>query len=225
MEQQQKTIPIFAEPDIDPIVLGGLKCRVRRMRASKAPQVITTFLSDFGAITAEYLSTTVPDQLIDMAMGMTDRPAASDSDEPTPAEIEQFTRASGNNVIKTIVASQAFQRLADRFKDGQVVNLKYFTEALLIGYLELDGVLIESWDELDRSKISPVNIGLLLYHSLEVNFDPGFGGPIESDGKSDPPSEVVEQLESRPQHPIQTTKKGAAVSVKKTGRSARRRKG
>ncbi len=224
---ERKTIPIFAEPEVEPIKLGGHECRVRRLRATEAPAVITAFLSDFGAVTAEYLATTVPEDLIELAIGMNargDTPEVA-SDGPTEEEQEAEIQSKGMKMIKMMVASQAFQRLADRFKDGQVINLKYFTHALLIGKLEISGVLIETWDELDETRIAPVDLGLLLFHALEANFDPGFGGQSESDGKSDPPKKPVDPLESRPQPQTQTTKSEDAGSARTTGRSARRPKG
>lgn len=226
MNETPKKIPIFAEPEIEPMMICGLECRVRRLNAVEAPHVITMLLSDFGSIIAEYLCTTVPQDLIKQAIGM--KNAGEDpeeaSDEPTPEDVEEFTRQSGFGIIKTIVASQAFERLAQRFKGGEVINLDYFMKALIIGKLSVDGVEIETSKELAATKIGPMNLMRLLYHALEANFDPGLGGPDTSAGKSGPPNPEPANPESRHPSLTRTTKSGSGGSGKRTGRSARQRK-
>ncbi len=212
-KKPQRAIPCFHLPEIEPRTICGLECEMRRLRATEAPRVITRLLSDFGSVTAEIICSDVPGELISRAKGL------------VGASKERLEKM-GAEAIKFAVASQAFQNIAEKFGNGDVVNLHWYTKKLLLRKLTLSGVQIRSMEELDRTGAPPYVLGQLLLFALEVNFNPTLGGLGMSIGSSDHHEEAPAQAKEASRPPLTTTTVSADVVASiMTGQSVRRRAG
>lgn len=213
MTKPERAIPQFEVPEIEPRELYGLECQVRRLRATEAPRVLTRLLSDFGSLIAEIICSSIPQDAIKNKI----------TKDATPAQLMKL----GADTIKAVVASQAFQSLAEKFGKGEVVNLRWYMKKLLVGKLSIGGVEIQSMAELDRSKLPPLGVGQLLAFALEVNFDPTSGGLGTSRGKSDHPKAVTTTATPVASDRPQTSRSvsGVAAVPRVTGQSARQRAG
>lgn len=202
-----KAIPIFDQPD-ETREIAGLSCRVRRLPATKAPAVISRIVTEFGSLVAEYLCTKTPEELLETAEGLNE--ASKES-----------MMLLGTQAIKLVVASEAFAKIHEQFKRGEFVNIDWYLRALLPGSLELNGVAIDTIEELDATGAGPLVLGELLLFALEVNFDPGFGGRDTSHGTSD--HRTPQSQDSPAPSPAPESSNDGDESPKMTGRGARRR--
>ncbi len=212
-EKPERAIPFFHLPEIEPRTICGVECKVRRLRATEAPKVITRLLSDFGSVTAEIICSDVPGEIFARAQGLV---GAS----------KERLQEMGAEAIKFAVASQAFQNIAEKFGSGDVINLHWYTKKLLLGKLRVGEVRILTMEELDRTLAPPYVLGQLLLFALEVNFNPTLGGLGTFIGSSDHHEAAPAQAKEASPAPLTTPiVREDVVASTMTGQSVRRRAG
>lgn len=202
-----KQIPTFDIPD-EEREIAGLKVRIRKLRATHAPEVISRIVTEFGSLAAEYMCTATPSELLQQA-------------EDISTEAKESLIAAGVSAIKLVVASEAFKKIHEQFKNGEFVNINWYLQALLPGHLFLNGVKIDTIEELDQTGAGPLVVAELLLFALEANFDPGFGGRDTNPGPSD--HRTDESQEPQAPSPAEAKSKGGGGKKKTSGRGVRRR--
>ena len=157
-----KQIPKFNNASEQTRVIGGLSCSVRRLSAGEFFPFISRLLADVGPLVARILSS--PDDDLDPAVE-----AVISSVLPGGMPM-----SSG----KIIVMLQALE-------SAGAIDIGWYGRSLLPKHLSIEGVAIDSMQELDETGIGMAEILELLSLAFIVNVGPTFAGLATQAGSGD----------------------------------------
>lgn len=154
-----KTIPKVSKPSAQARDIEGLTWTVSRLTARAAPEVLSRLVADVGELIAEMLA--IPDREL-------------------PPEIEAaITAMSGRvlplSIMKSILFSSVFGRIRG-------IDLRWYVQRIVVGFVSVNGVDIETMEELDETGIGAEGVAMLLWHAIGENFAFIFAGLATSAG-------------------------------------------
>jgi|GEM_PF-6101166 len=170
MTTQKKIIPKFSTPTEQTREIDGQPVTVRRLPADLAPDVLSRLLGDVGSVVVEMLSS--PDRELDPAVEGAMRSMVAG----------KVGANAGVDMTITIIKALVFSNAIAKMKD---FDFGWYVRSMLPGCMAIDGVHIDSMDELDESGITPRTMFEVFRFACEVNFFPTFAGNAISDGSQD----------------------------------------
>ena len=178
-----KQIPKFKTPSEQTRDIDGLPVKVRRLPATRAPDVLSRLFSDVGPEITRIIST--PEEDLDPDVEDAIRGLIATNIDPE-ASVEITLK-----IIKAIIFSGAIGRVKE-------FDLRWYAEQLLIGTIEIDGVSIDSMAELDETDIMPMTLVEMCKFAFEVNFFPTSAERGTSHGGSRPAEKSTETKDRNP---------------------------
>ena len=180
-QQAKKKIPKFSTPSTQTREIDGLSVTVRRLPASRAPQVLSRLLAGVGEALTEIASNPDRDLDPDLEAGVRMMLAKAVS---TEAAI-----SASMGIVKFILFSNALTK-------GEHFDLEWFVRELLPGLIDVEGVPIDTMEELDETEIGPVPLMTVLWFAVQVNFFPTSAGLATCVG-DEPPALTQNQPQAR----------------------------
>jgi hypothetical protein len=177
----------FSTPKAESRNVRGVPCILKLMSAMEAPAVLSHLLSDLGGIMSCLLSTPK-----ESGNGLLDG-----IDEEVGA-LEAAQRGLEN--IRSMVTSMGLAGLSAKLKSGEVLDLGWYLEKLLVGNLKIqtdegDFATVRSLSDLDEAGADVLTLWELVQYALQVNFHPIFGDLFTGDGNDQDHADRQEKAE------------------------------
>lgn len=159
----KKSIPKVSQPSRQARDIEGLSWAVSRLTARRSPSVLSRLVADVGEMVAEVLSS---------------------PDRELPPEIEAaIVRSAGKMLSPRVLKAILFSHSLGRVRD---LDLGWYVEHVIVGLMSVNGVEIETMDELDETGIGPAGVLELIWYAIEVNFDFTGAGLATPAGSEEP---------------------------------------
>lgn len=196
-----KKIPSFCGLAIKQFEIAGHSITIMRAPASKSIPAFARLMRTFGEL-------------------MTHTVSYDSEGNPEKIALSQlFNVGMDSDEVKAFLLTTAMPEIMKSVGDVGYTDFHYYYETLLPGSMIVDGVSIDTLEELNELGLSPPQVGTILIKAAEVNFYPTSGDHSTKDGEESPGP--VSEEKPLPETKARSKKKGA---TKKAGQTARTRK-
>lgn len=200
--KKAKKIPSFCGLAIKQFKLAGHDVTLMRAPASKSIPAFARLMKTFGEL-------------------MTHTVSYDDDGNPEKVALASlFDAGMDSEQMKEFLLATAMPEIMKSVGEVGYTDFHYYYETLLPGSMIVDGVSIDTKDELDELGLTPPQVGHILFKAAEVNFYPTSGDLGTPVGEESP--EATPEPEQKPQPETKTRSKKRG-GTRKVGQSARTR--
>ena len=200
--KKAKKIPSFCGITQKSFEIDGHKMTIRRAPSIKSIPAFARMLKTLGELMTHTLS-------------------YEDKGNPEQITLAQiFNVGMDSDAVKTFLLTNAMPQIMKSVGDVGYTDFHYFYTMLLPGSLSVDGVDIDTEEELEELGMTPPQVSTCLMRAAEVNFYPTSGGLFTKGGEESPEPKPPEPKADQPETKAKRKKKGV---IRKAGQSARTR--